>query len=107
MLIPGVITRASTIEHPELIAERLERFARLVGTKRVMAGADCGFSSQTTYLSEVDPRVMWARSSTRWRPARAWPRSGCSAPQPAEREVDDGGRPAGRRRVPARARWSA
>ncbi|WP_433801361.1 methionine synthase [Actinomycetospora sp. CA-084318] len=62
VLVPGVITHASNIvEHPELIAERLERFARLVGPERVMAGADCGFSSQATYVPEVDPRVMWAK----------------------------------------------
>jgi 5-methyltetrahydropteroyltriglutamate--homocysteine methyltransferase len=62
VLIPGVITHASNIvEHPELIAERLERFARLVGPERVMAGADCGFSSQATFRPEVDPRVMWAK----------------------------------------------
>jgi 5-methyltetrahydropteroyltriglutamate--homocysteine methyltransferase len=62
VLIPGVITHASNIvEHPELIAERLERFARLVGPERVMAGADCGFSSQATFRPEVDPAVMWAK----------------------------------------------
>ena len=62
VLVPGVITHASNIvEHPELIAERLERFARLVGPERVMAGADCGFSSQATYVPEVDPTVMWAK----------------------------------------------
>ncbi|MDL5157899.1 cobalamin-independent methionine synthase II family protein [Actinomycetospora termitidis] len=62
VLVPGVITHASNIvEHPELIAERLERFVRLVGPERVMAGADCGFSSQATYRPEVDPRVMWAK----------------------------------------------
>ncbi|GLZ53068.1 cobalamin-independent methionine synthase II family protein [Actinomycetospora sp. NBRC 106378] len=62
VLVPGVITHASNIvEHPELIAERLERFARLVGPERVMAGADCGFSSQATYRPEVDERVMWAK----------------------------------------------
>ncbi|GLZ46228.1 methionine synthase [Actinomycetospora sp. NBRC 106375] len=62
VLIPGVITHASNIvEHPELIAERLERFARLVGPERVMAGADCGFSSQATFRTEVDERVMWAK----------------------------------------------
>ena len=47
VLCPGVITHASNIvEHPELIAERLMRFAKLVGRENVMAGADCGFSSQ-------------------------------------------------------------
>jgi len=50
VLVPGVITHASNIvEHPELIAERLARFARIVGPERVIASADCGFSSQATY----------------------------------------------------------
>ena len=62
VLIPGVITHASNIvEHPELIAERLVRFANLVGRERVMAGADCGFSSQATYRPEVHPTVVWAK----------------------------------------------
>ncbi len=61
-LIPGVITHASNIvEHPELIAERLTRFARLVGRESVIAGADCGFSSQATYNTEVHPTVVWAK----------------------------------------------
>jgi 5-methyltetrahydropteroyltriglutamate--homocysteine methyltransferase len=62
VLVPGVITHASNIvEHPELIAERLARFARLVGPERVIASADCGFSSQATYKPEVHPTVMWAK----------------------------------------------
>ena len=62
MLIPGVITHASNIvEHPEWIAERLVRFARLVGPENVIAGADCGFSSQATYRPEVHPTVVWAK----------------------------------------------
>ncbi len=62
VLMPGMITHASNIvEHPELIAERLGRYARLVGAENVIAGADCGFSSQATYRPEVDPRVMWAK----------------------------------------------
>jgi len=62
VLIPGVITHASNIvEHPELIAERLTRFAKMVGSDRVIASADCGFSSQATYKPEVHPKVMWAK----------------------------------------------
>lgn len=62
VLMPGMITHASNIvEHPDLIAERLQRYARLVGADNVIAGADCGFSSQATYRPEVDPRVMWAK----------------------------------------------
>ena len=62
VLIPGVITHASNIvEHPELIAERITRFARLVGRENVMAGADCGFSSQATYNPEIHPTVIRAK----------------------------------------------
>jgi 5-methyltetrahydropteroyltriglutamate--homocysteine methyltransferase len=62
LLLPGVITHASNIvEHPELIAERITRYARLVGRENVIASADCGFSSQATYRPEVDPAVMWAK----------------------------------------------
>lgn len=62
LLIPGVITHASNIvEHPELIAERITRYAELVGRENVIAGADCGFSSQATYNPEVHPAVVWAK----------------------------------------------
>jgi 5-methyltetrahydropteroyltriglutamate--homocysteine methyltransferase len=62
VLCPGVITHASNIvEHPELIAERLMRFAKLVGRDNVMAGADCGFSSQALYKTEVHPTVIWEK----------------------------------------------
>ncbi len=51
-----MVTHASNIvEHPELIAERVVRFARLVGRENVIAGTDCGFSSQATYSPEVHP----------------------------------------------------
>jgi 5-methyltetrahydropteroyltriglutamate--homocysteine methyltransferase len=62
VLCPGVITHASNIvEHPELIAERIMRFAKLVGRENVMAGADCGFSSQALYKTEVHPTVVWEK----------------------------------------------
>jgi 5-methyltetrahydropteroyltriglutamate--homocysteine methyltransferase len=62
VLCPGMITHASNIvEHPELIAERILRFARLVGRENVMAGADCGFSSQALYRTEVHPTVIWEK----------------------------------------------
>lgn len=62
VIIPGVITHASNIvEHPELIAERIIRFAKLVGRENVIAGVDCGFSSQATYHTEVHPTVVWAK----------------------------------------------
>jgi len=62
VLVPGVITHASNIvEHPELIAERIIRFARLVGRENVIAGADCGFSSQALYNTEVHNTVVWEK----------------------------------------------
>jgi len=62
VLCPGMITHGSNIvEHPELIAERIVRFARLVGRENVMAGADCGFSSQALYRTEVHDTVVWEK----------------------------------------------
>jgi 5-methyltetrahydropteroyltriglutamate--homocysteine methyltransferase len=61
-IIPGMLLHASNIvEHPELIAERLLRFAKRVGRDNVIAGTDCGFSSQASYRTEVHPTVVWAK----------------------------------------------
>jgi 5-methyltetrahydropteroyltriglutamate--homocysteine methyltransferase len=63
ILIPGVITHSSVlVEHPELIAERIIKFASIVGRENVIAGADCGFASFATYC-EVHPTVVWAKFS--------------------------------------------
>ena len=62
LIVPGVITHAtSVIEHPEYVAERIVRFAERVGRENVIASADCGFSSQATYKTEVEPRIVWAK----------------------------------------------
>jgi 5-methyltetrahydropteroyltriglutamate--homocysteine methyltransferase len=62
ILIPGVITHCSNIvEHPELVAERLIRYAKLVGRENVIGGSDCGFSSQATFTPEIHPAVVWAK----------------------------------------------
>jgi 5-methyltetrahydropteroyltriglutamate--homocysteine methyltransferase len=62
VVCPGMITHASNIvEHPELIAERILRFAKLVGRENVVAAADCGFSSQALYRTEVHPTVVWEK----------------------------------------------
>lgn len=62
VLCPGVITHASNIvEHPEIIAERILRFANLVGRENVIAAADCGFSSQALYKTEVHHTVVWEK----------------------------------------------
>ncbi len=62
-LVPGVITNSSVLlEHPELIADRIERFASVVGRENVIAGADCGFASFATSF-ECHPEVVWAKLS--------------------------------------------
>ena len=62
VVCPGMITHASNIvEHPELIAERIMRFAKLVGRENVIAAADCGFSSQALYRTEVHHTVVWEK----------------------------------------------
>jgi 5-methyltetrahydropteroyltriglutamate--homocysteine methyltransferase len=61
VLIPGVISHATNIvEHPELVAERIVRLARLVGRENVIASTDCGFA-QVTYFARVHPSIMWAK----------------------------------------------
>jgi 5-methyltetrahydropteroyltriglutamate--homocysteine methyltransferase len=61
ILCPGVIEPQSNyIEHPELVAERIERYAKLVGPDRVMAGVDCGFSVHVG-TQGIDPDVTWAK----------------------------------------------
>lgn len=61
VLIPGVIdSTMNYIEHPELIAQRLVRYGRLVGRENVMAGSDCGFGTGAT-TSYVDPEIVWAK----------------------------------------------
>jgi 5-methyltetrahydropteroyltriglutamate--homocysteine methyltransferase len=61
LLIPGIIAHSSNlVEHPELVAERIVRFAGVVGRENVIAGADCGFASSAT-TCEVHPSVVWAK----------------------------------------------
>ncbi|GEL17599.1 cobalamin-independent methionine synthase II family protein [Pseudonocardia asaccharolytica] len=61
VLIPGVVDSTNNyIEHPELVAQRLVRFARLVGKENVMAGTDCGFGTAAGLMT-VDPDIAWAK----------------------------------------------
>jgi 5-methyltetrahydropteroyltriglutamate--homocysteine methyltransferase len=64
VLIPGCITHASVIvEHPELVAERIVRLAKVVGRERVIAGTDCGFASTLVpgQRPEVEAEIVWAK----------------------------------------------
>ncbi|MGH2469881.1 MAG: epoxyalkane--coenzyme M transferase, partial [Chloroflexota bacterium] len=59
IIIPGVVTHSTdVVEHPELVAQRLARFARLVGRENVIAGADCGFGGRT------HQQIAWAKLSS-------------------------------------------
>jgi 5-methyltetrahydropteroyltriglutamate--homocysteine methyltransferase len=61
ILIPGVITHhIVTVEHPRVVADRIVRFAKIVGRENVIAGTDCGFA-QTDTVRRVHPTVMWAK----------------------------------------------
>jgi 5-methyltetrahydropteroyltriglutamate--homocysteine methyltransferase len=73
VLIPGVVSHATNVvEHPDLVAERLTRFAERVGRERVMAGTDCGLGGR------VHPQLAWAKlealvEGARRASARLWP----------------------------------
>jgi 5-methyltetrahydropteroyltriglutamate--homocysteine methyltransferase len=61
LLIPGVISHATNVvEHPELVAQRIVRVARLVGRENLLAGTDCGFA-QGPFYRRVHPSIMWAK----------------------------------------------
>ena len=62
VLIPGLIGHATNyVEHEELIADYIVKYAGLVGRENVIAGSDCGFSSRATYAPEVHPTVVWPK----------------------------------------------
>ncbi len=64
ILIPGVVdTTTNFVEHPQLVRQRLERFTRVFGTERVMAGSDCGFGTFAGF-GAVDPDIAWAKLRT-------------------------------------------
>lgn len=79
ILIPGVVSHCVyQVEHPELVAERIERFASVVGRERVIAGTDCGFATSRAG-DEVHPDVAWAKlealvQGARIATARLWGR---------------------------------
>jgi 5-methyltetrahydropteroyltriglutamate--homocysteine methyltransferase len=61
VLIPGVVTHCSVlVEHPELVAERIVKYANAVGRENVIAGSDCGFATFAG-ADEIDPAIAWAK----------------------------------------------
>jgi 5-methyltetrahydropteroyltriglutamate--homocysteine methyltransferase len=79
ILIPGIVTHHTiTVEHPRLVADRIIRFARLLGRENIIAGTDCGFA-QASYVVRQQPSVIWAKFETlaegaRIASAELWPR---------------------------------
>jgi len=79
LLIPGVIeSKSNFVEHPELVAERIGRYASLVGRENVMAGSDCGYGTWVGQAA-VDADVVWAKMAAmaegaRIASARFWPK---------------------------------
>src|SRR5213078_4626468 len=64
IIIPGVIAHTTNcVEHPELVAERIMRYAKLVGRENVIAGVDCGFATFARSALTVHPTVTWAKLS--------------------------------------------
>jgi len=64
ILIPGIIDSTTNfVEHPRVVAERIERFVGIVGRDRVIAGTDCGFSTFAGF-GAVDPDIVWAKLAT-------------------------------------------
>ena len=75
VLIPGVIeSKSNFIEHPELIAQRIGRYANLVGRENVIAGSDCGYGTWVGQAA-VDPDVVWAKLAAMAEGARIASRS--------------------------------
>lgn len=62
IIVPGVISHSTPlVEHPELVAQRLVRFANIVGKENVMGGSDCGFASFAATEQEIHPSIVWAK----------------------------------------------
>jgi 5-methyltetrahydropteroyltriglutamate--homocysteine methyltransferase len=62
VIIPGVLDSTTNfIEHPELVAQRIVRYAEVVGRERVIAGTDCGFATFARSVNQVEPEIAWAK----------------------------------------------
>ncbi len=97
-LVPGLISHATNIvEHPQLVAERIVRLARLVGRDNVIASTDCGFA-QGPFARRVHPSIMWAKlralvagarlaSKTLWQPTKKAAEKKAVAKQTAKRST--------------------
>jgi 5-methyltetrahydropteroyltriglutamate--homocysteine methyltransferase len=105
VLIPGVLDSSTNfIEHPELVAERLVKFAKVVGRENVIGGSDCGFSTFAGFTA-VDPAITWAKLRSMAEGARIasrelW-RSSAAPPSAAKSKTRVAAKPAKKTRVMA------
>jgi 5-methyltetrahydropteroyltriglutamate--homocysteine methyltransferase len=78
LIIPGVVDSTTNfIEHPDLVAQRIVRYAEIVGRERVIAGSDCGFATFARSQAQVEPEIVWAKlgamaEGARLATARLW-----------------------------------
>jgi 5-methyltetrahydropteroyltriglutamate--homocysteine methyltransferase len=114
VLIAGVIdTSTNYVEHPELVAERIERLAHVVGRERVIAGTDCGFGTFAGY-GKIDPAIAFKKLASMVEGAalatkRLWAKPKAKAKKPVKKaaRVRAGARTATRKKAAARERVSA
>ena len=101
VLIPGVISHSTIlVEHPELIAQRIARYANIVGRQNVIAGSDCGFATFAG-SEEVHESIVWAKFDALGKGARIASRQ-LWAKKPGKRSAKAVARPAARKRAKTR-----
>jgi 5-methyltetrahydropteroyltriglutamate--homocysteine methyltransferase len=102
VLIPGVISHATNVvEHPELIAQRLVRYAEGVGRENVIASTDCGFA-QGPFMRRVHPSIMWAKLEALVAGARIASQKLWSAPRKAAAAAKAPVRKTAKKKAPAK-----
>jgi 5-methyltetrahydropteroyltriglutamate--homocysteine methyltransferase len=101
VLIPGVISHSTIlVEHPELIAQRIARYANIVGRQNVIAGSDCGFATFAG-SEEVHESIVWAKFDALGKGARIASRQ-LWVKRPGRRSTKAVARPATRKRAKPR-----
>ena len=80
--MPGVVSHATNlVEHPDLVADRILRYAEIVGRENVIAGSDCGLGNR------VHPEIVWAKLASLAEKAPAAPAKSCGAERPRQSRV--------------------
>jgi 5-methyltetrahydropteroyltriglutamate--homocysteine methyltransferase len=104
-LVPGVISHTTVlVEHPELVAQRIERYAQTVGRENVIAGSDCGFATFAG-SEEVHPSIVWAKLEALVKGARLASRALWAGRKPQRKPAPARAKP--KRAAPAKKRRTA